>query len=483
MNRIVVFAVSAVVALTAQAAKIEQIIVRQQWPWSTDIKVEYRLSGLEAGRSVDLVVKAYDGGVELDASRLAQSIKGAVHGIVKGQEVGSFTIDPINAFGGDKVAIADFSVKLSAVDTPATMEEVLYRVYDLDDGSVESVTRMDLLNGKKGSIVTDYRMFGADMVTPSELAGDFLVWTEVTNNPIYKTSKLVMRKIPAGGKVWLCGDPEGSLKNGLGLVERKYVKLTQDYFVGVFEITQAQFQKIQGNNPSSFNAASDAVFRPVEMVARPDVHGNHNKATTAAYRGVLTGEIVCWPTNSILHDVGKTTFMANMRSKTGVEFDFPTAAQWEFACGAYSATALYSGVPQSQEALNVLSWNNSNSDGETHPVGLKAPNGFGLYDMLGNVAEFVHNIGPSPVAGASSGDGSSADNPAVDPIGSDDVVAMIEKNEEVSNRQVRGGSYSGMSGTWQDHRTAGSCGFYAWWDKHEWVGFRVVCPVDAQWPR
>ena len=481
MKRMLVAGLSFAIAHVALSAQVDDVIVRQQWPWSTDVKVEYRLSGLEAGKSVDLSVKAYDGGVELDASRLAQSIRGSIHGIVKGQEVGSFTIDPINAFGGEKVALADFSVELSLVDTPANMDEILYRVYDLDDGSVESVTRMDLLNGKRGSIVTDYRTFGSDMVTPAELAGDFLIWTEVTNNPIYKTSKLVMRKIPAGGKVWQCGDPEGTLKAGVKLVERKYVKLTQDYFVGVFEITQAQFQKIQGSNPSKFNAASDAEFRPVETVDRPTAHGNHYEATDR--RGVLTGEIICWPTNSILHDVGNKTFMANIRSKTGVEFDFPTAAQWEFACGAYSSTALYSGVAQSQEALNILSWNPGNSDGETHPVGLKAPNGFGLYDMLGNVAEFVHNIGPSPIAGASSGDGSSADNPAVDPIGSDDVAAMMKNNAEDSNRQVRGGAYSDGPGKWQDQRTASSCGYYSWSKKNEWLGFRVVCPVDAKWAR
>lgn len=481
MKRMLVAGLSFAIAHVALSAQVDDVIVRQQWPWSTDVKVEYRLSGLEAGKSVDLSVKAYDGGVELDASRLAQSIRGAIHGIVKGQEVGSFTIDPVNAFGGEKVALADFSVELSLVDTPANMDEILYRVYDLDDGSVESVTRMDLLNGKRGSIVTDYRTFGSDMVTPGEFEDNLLIWTEVTNNPIYKTSKLVMRKIPAGGKVWQCGDPEGALKSGVGLVERKYVKLTQDYFVGVFEITQAQYQKIHGYNPSRFNAASDAAFRPVETVDRPTAHGNHYEATDR--RGVLTGEIICWPTNSILHDVGNKTFMANIRSKTGVEFDFPTAAQWEFACGAYSATALYSGVAQSQEALNVLSWNPGNSDGETHPVGLKAPNGFGLYDMLGNVAEFVHNIGPSPIAGASSGDGSGADNPAVDPIGSDDVAAMMRNNAEDTNRQVRGGAYSDGPGKWQDQRTASSCGYYSWSKKNEWLGFRVVCPVDAQWPR
>lgn len=79
MKRMLVAGLSFAIAHVALSAQVDDVIVRQQWPWSTDVKVEYRLSGLEAGKSVDLSVKAYDGGVELDASRLAQSIRGAIH--------------------------------------------------------------------------------------------------------------------------------------------------------------------------------------------------------------------------------------------------------------------------------------------------------------------------------------------------------------------------------------------------------------------
>ena len=477
MKKLNVFLASALSTLALTAAEIEEVIVRQQWPWSTDIKVEYALSGLEAGQTVDLTVKAYDGGVELDASRLAQSIKGAVYGIAKGEEVGSFTIDPVKAFGTDKVALTDFSVKLSVADTPDSMNEVLYRVYDLDNGSVESITRKALLNGEKGPIVTDYKTFGSDMVTPDELKNNLIIWTDVTNNPVYKTSKLVMRKIPAGGKVWQCGDPDDTITKGgrLSKTAQKFVKLSQDYFVSVFEITQAQYRKIYGSNPSSFTSDPDAEHHPVENVYFYNVAGNPNATAGSSVSGVLTGEPICWPTNSILHDVGKGTFLAKLRSKTNVEFDLPTSAQWEYACGARSSTPIYSGSAQSEDAVASLAWYNNNAGSKTHAVGLKVPNGFGLYDMLGNVVEYTYNSGAT-YDGASAGDGGE-NTPYVDPVG------RYDTSTGATYRQVRGGAWSDAPGYWMDLRTASVCAFYLWTKRETFIGFRVVCPVEAQWPR
>ena len=64
---------SAILLAVVQAnasAVLEQVIVRQQWPWSTDIKVEYKISGIEAGSPVNIGVTAYNGDVPLDSSRL-----------------------------------------------------------------------------------------------------------------------------------------------------------------------------------------------------------------------------------------------------------------------------------------------------------------------------------------------------------------------------------------------------------------------------
>ena len=110
----------AAVALTAQGAKIEQVIVRQQWPWSTDVKVEYRLTGVTA--PVDIAVTAYNGDAELPLP--ASAVVGDLYGI-DADGVGQFVIDPIAAFGTAKVALANFKVKLAVFASAENVGEVL----------------------------------------------------------------------------------------------------------------------------------------------------------------------------------------------------------------------------------------------------------------------------------------------------------------------------------------------------------------------
>ena len=67
----------------AQGATINQVIVRQQWPWSTDVKVEYSLTGVDAAHPVDIAVTAYNGDTPLDSSRLRSAIRGDLYGVTE----------------------------------------------------------------------------------------------------------------------------------------------------------------------------------------------------------------------------------------------------------------------------------------------------------------------------------------------------------------------------------------------------------------
>ena len=176
-----IFMLSAATAFLLQATTIDQVIVRQQWPWSTDVKVEYRVTGVTS--PVDIQVAAYDGDKALDSAKLASSIKGDLFGIEKDNYY-SFTIDPVKAFGKTDIAVMNFNVRLSTTASAANMTDVLYKVVDLNSGAVTDIRRADFYGGKYGSFETSYSAIKEGFSTDLE---DVLIWTEVTNNPIYKT--------------------------------------------------------------------------------------------------------------------------------------------------------------------------------------------------------------------------------------------------------------------------------------------------------
>ncbi len=373
-----------VATASLNAAVIEQVIVRQQWPWSTDVKVEYKVTGVTS--PVNIAVRAFNGNEELDSSRLESSISGERYGIAE-DGVGTFVIDPVKAFGTAKVALANFKVKLSLTPAAANINEVIYKVFDLSTGACQDITRADFYNGKveDGDYVTDYTSLHSRFLAPSsEMVGDVFIWTGVTNNVKYKTTHLVMRKIPAANKIWTMGALP--TETGARAEETNHlVKLTKDFYMGVFEITQKQYTLLVGNNPSTGTNREEADVLPVNKLFYGNLEANNNNTACE--------------------------FVKRVRAKTtNINFCLPTEAQWEFACRAGSVSALYSGRFVSEGGLwsgndgqtNPLAWfggendtqGNSAIDGvrAQHPVGQKLPNAFGLYDMYGNVLEFTTDL-------------------------------------------------------------------------------------------
>ncbi len=450
MSRIVVLAVFTVGALAAQAAKIEQVIVRQQWPWSTDVKVEYRLSGVTA--PVDIGVTVYNGEAELPLP--ASAIVGDLHGIDM-DGVGQFVIDPVAAFGTTKVALANFKVKLSLVDSAANISEVIYKVFDLENGGCTDIRRADLLDGKYGSWETDFTKIGSDFRTSLE---DVLIWTGVTNDVAYKTTKLVMRKIPAKDVVWTMGSPATELGRTLSSETNHLVKLTHDYFIGVFPITQKQYYLMTGSHTAK--AESQAKANADVLPENNMMYGSENSSNPCAL-----------------------IFLPKIRQKTGVDaFAVPTEAEWEFACRAGTTSALYSGKEVSNlwsglcPNVDEIAWYRGNCFGagvSEMPVGGKLPNAFGLYDMIGNVSEFCSDYFSANMDYvASFGDGWHPSDVIVDPVG------PAESPDGKSTRAIRG------CGIYLDAEYYGACMRSAWrgqglvWSSRQANGLRVIFKVD-----
>lgn len=204
-------------------------------------------------------------------------------------------------------------------------------------------------------------------------------------NSEYKTTKLLMRKIPAAGVVWRMGMPDDEYYASSNAVTHK-VMLTEDYYAGVFEMTQGQLTALGGSNESSFQGYDDSPLRPAERVKHFTMRGQS-----------WSGSTYCWPEKG--HDVSGTSVLGVLRARCGIaDMDFPTEAQWEYACRAGKGTSLHNGTKLDTEDPSVTSLKQiavtlNNATDPVHGVkmphvaGSKTPNAWGLYDMLGNVYE------------------------------------------------------------------------------------------------
>ena len=203
----------------------------------------------------------------------------------------------------------------------------------------------------------------------------------LSNREEYLKNKLVMRRIPAAGVTWKMGSPatEGGRTTD-GRETQHDVTFTNDYFMAIYTVSQGQQVTAIG-----MNTAYPAHRTNDTMVVN---NTNYNQL-----RG-SPSESIDWPSTG--HDVKADSILGKWRAKTGIDFDLPTSAQWEYACRAGSGTAFCCGldIPAGGAvllpALNSYAWfggADGNSRGNIHLIGLLKPNDWGLYDMHGNMWE------------------------------------------------------------------------------------------------
>ena len=381
MKKLNAFLVSVLSAAALNAAVIEQVIVRQQWPWSTDVKIEYKLSGVTV--PVDISVRAYNGNVELDQEKVLSALAGDRYGIAE-DGVGTLVLDPVKAFGTEKVALANFKVKLTVTEDSA-MSDVLYKIVRISDGYVQNVTRADFHNGKMGSFETVYSKIDSRYSTSLK---DVLIWTGVTNEVAYKTTHIVLRKINCKGVEWQMGQPSTEI-NYNSNAPLCSVVLTNDFWIGVFPITVGQW------------IASGAGNRTTSYGIYPEDTSARDVCPATGWRANIREKTsYSWPANR--HKVHKDSLLGKLRATTGLDFELPTEAQWEFAVrGGNYAMPLYTGESITswsahQAALERIAWFDANTTYETvgsskkrhwKGVGGRNPNAYGLYDMLGLLQE------------------------------------------------------------------------------------------------
>ncbi len=199
------------------------------------------------------------------------------------------------------------------------------------------------------------------------------------------------------------------------------VTLTQPFWLGRTEVTQAQWTALMGSNPSTFEGDD----LPVEQVSWEDAMAFCRKLTERE--------------------------RAAGRLPAGYTYTLPTEAQWEYACRAGTTGDLAGD-------LDATAWYARNSDGTTHPVGTKQPNAWGLFDMHGNVWEWCKDWTTAHYPGGA----------VADPVWPAFQGARVERGGAWTSAVVE------CRTAYRNAEEPGERGFN--------VGFRVALSADRSWP-
>ena len=197
----------------------------------------------------------------------------------------------------------------------------------------------------------------------------------------YKTTKLVLRRIEPGD------------------IPTHNARITKPFYIGVFEVTHKQYELVTGSRvPSHENiwyGYYDDARSAVDAVSYDMIRGSSIGAG--------------WPESSA---VDATSFLGKIRAKTGLDFDLPTEAQWEYACRAGTTSKYNNGGDTEADLATLGRYSGNINDGRggnsrVTVVGSYVPNAWGLYDMHGNVWEWCLDwyggtlSGDDPVGAAS----------------------------------------------------------------------------------
>ena len=355
MKRMTMVAIAAILGVTrflpsayaadAPTLALENVMFRNRSPWSGLVDIDCKVNCSNPMTNILLYVFAKDTisnkplvvksvWLANDATHTnALSVVAGTHRLVWGA-------------GSDNPGLVPEAV---SVKVSASLESALYLVVDLSGGADAESYPISYLNAvPEGG------------------------WTDE-----HKTTKLVLRRIQPG--TFTMGqrstDVPGWSDSGL-----HEVTISHPFYIGVFEVTQKQYELVTGSNPSKYKG--DA--RPVECVSCDMIRGEFS-----TYH---------WPMSK---NVDPSSFMGRLRSKTTLNgFDLPTESQWEYACRAGTTTGLNNGKnltnngsgtdPQLNEVGRYW-YNRSDGRGgysDAHAnVGSYQPNAWGLYDMHGNVWE------------------------------------------------------------------------------------------------
>ena len=183
-------------------------------------------------------------------------------------------------------------------------------------------------------------------------------------------SGIQSKMVPVKGGSFLMGSNENEKNRSEDEGPQRKVTISA-FWMGAFEVTRDEFDVFYKDQTTSENSKVDAVTRPSPQYV--DLSWGMGKEGG-------------FPVNSLSQHAA-LMYCRWLYQKTGIFYRLPTEAEWEYACRAGTETRFYFGNDEKQ--LNDYAWYKNNSNDKFQKVGLKLPNAWGLYDMLGNVSEWT----------------------------------------------------------------------------------------------
>ena len=388
-------------ALAASAAvTVTDVSARQRWPWNGLVDIDFTIGGAAAGEvfAIDIDATAAGGDKKLSAC--------------------TYATEPISGSGGNRIVWdlgADYpefranDLRISVTATPISNDKTIYMVIDLSGGP------------SAAKYPVRYTTTG-----PAHVKGEA--------NELCQTTELWLRRICAKGRTFRINSYDVS---GSGV----WAQQTNDFYLAVFETTQQQWYQLTGNWPSKFNNEAYRRSRPLDWFVPNDLMGTN------------------WNSPDDREPTA-TSVLKKLRDRTGLAtLSLPTEVQWQYAVAGgpmTSETTAYGSLADiARHAANNGGWTSSGSSATydydtsigTADVGAYDPNSLGLYDMLGNVAEYMldpymtyANLGN--YYKTTLGVGTSSSNPVLEPPGAPHDVA---KNQSGYVRTVPLVCYKGAS--------------------------------------
>lgn len=373
-NSILLSAFAAITLSVSAGTTVENVTVRQHWPWNGLVDIDYKIVSDDANAQFLVYPKATDN--RLGGKIVMRTLSGDGADGPVGPGVHRLVWDAKADMPG--FHSPDVSVSIQTVSAAAE-----YLVVDLSGGT-NAVT-----------FPVRYSSVGPDIA-----------------NDACRTTELWLRLVMPG--TFTMGSPADEQFRWSNEVQHQ-VTLTRPFYLGVFELTQTQWQLVMGTT-DVFQYTGPC--RPVD------------NASFAQVRGVSANGF-----GNADDDIAAASFFGVLRRKTALPFDLPTESQWEYACRAGTTTAWNNGTSviapnnyNGDNNLNRVGRNHFNvSDGQESytqhtKVGLYVPNAWGFYDMHGNVREWCRDAYRAQWASLA----------LVDPVGGDGS----------SDRVLRGGSYT-----------------------------------------